>query len=101
MDLEGMAPRLESELGIPIVVARANGPDYAFTQERTPSWPPWRIVAPLGGPVRPPWGGDAESTFSRYDIKIGIEHIDVLFEGAGPAHPLVLFGSCQVPLRLN
>lgn len=32
MDLEGMAPRLESELGIPIVVARANGLDYAFTQ---------------------------------------------------------------------
>jgi light-independent protochlorophyllide reductase subunit N len=32
MDLEGMAPRLESELKIPIVVARANGLDYAFTQ---------------------------------------------------------------------
>nr|YP_010188599.1 ChlN [Pseudanomodon attenuatus]QZJ47257.1 ChlN [Pseudanomodon attenuatus] len=32
MDLEGMAPKLENELGIPIVVARANGLDYAFTQ---------------------------------------------------------------------
>jgi light-independent protochlorophyllide reductase subunit N len=32
MDLEGMAPRLEVEVGIPIVVARANGLDYAFTQ---------------------------------------------------------------------
>ena len=32
MDLEGMAPKLESEVGIPIVVARANGLDYAFTQ---------------------------------------------------------------------
>lgn len=32
MDLEGMSPRLESEIGIPIVVARANGLDYAFTQ---------------------------------------------------------------------
>jgi light-independent protochlorophyllide reductase subunit N len=32
MDLEGMAPRCEAELGIPIVVARANGLDYAFTQ---------------------------------------------------------------------
>ena len=32
MDLEGMAPRLEVEIGIPIVVARANGLDYAFTQ---------------------------------------------------------------------
>ena len=32
MDLEGMAPRLEAEIAIPIVVARANGLDYAFTQ---------------------------------------------------------------------
>nr|YP_007878161.1 photochlorophyllide reductase subunit N [Calliarthron tuberculosum]AGA63772.1 photochlorophyllide reductase subunit N [Calliarthron tuberculosum] len=32
MDLEGIAPKLESELNIPIVVARANGLDYAFTQ---------------------------------------------------------------------
>lgn len=31
-DLEGMAPKLEAEIGIPIVVARANGLDYAFTQ---------------------------------------------------------------------
>ena len=31
MDLEGMAPRLETDIGIPIVVARANGLDYAFT----------------------------------------------------------------------
>nr|YP_009504463.1 photochlorophyllide reductase subunit N [Cyanophora sudae]AWW13614.1 photochlorophyllide reductase subunit N [Cyanophora sudae] len=32
MDLEGIAPKLEVEVGIPIVVARANGLDYAFTQ---------------------------------------------------------------------
>ena len=31
-DLEGIAPKLESEIDIPIVVARANGLDYAFTQ---------------------------------------------------------------------
>lgn len=31
-DLEGIAKRLQVELGIPIVVARANGLDYAFTQ---------------------------------------------------------------------
>ncbi|MEM1368181.1 MAG: ferredoxin:protochlorophyllide reductase (ATP-dependent) subunit N [Cyanobacteria bacterium P01_H01_bin.15] len=31
-DLEGIAPKLEAEIGIPIVVARANGLDYAFTQ---------------------------------------------------------------------
>ena len=32
MDLEGIAPILEAEIGIPLVVARANGLDYAFTQ---------------------------------------------------------------------
>ncbi|NJK62709.1 MAG: ferredoxin:protochlorophyllide reductase (ATP-dependent) subunit N [Synechococcaceae cyanobacterium SM2_3_1] len=32
MDLEGIATKLEAEIGIPIVVARANGLDYAFTQ---------------------------------------------------------------------
>jgi light-independent protochlorophyllide reductase subunit N len=32
MNLEGMAPKLEAEISIPIVVARANGLDYAFTQ---------------------------------------------------------------------
>lgn len=32
MDMEGIAPKLEAELGVPIVVARANGLDYAFTQ---------------------------------------------------------------------
>jgi light-independent protochlorophyllide reductase subunit N len=32
MDMEGIAASLEPELQIPIVVARANGLDYAFTQ---------------------------------------------------------------------
>nr|YP_010338640.1 protochlorophyllide reductase ChlN subunit [Glaucosphaera vacuolata]UNJ18590.1 protochlorophyllide reductase ChlN subunit [Glaucosphaera vacuolata] len=32
MDLEGIAPKIESSIGIPIIVARANGLDYAFTQ---------------------------------------------------------------------
>lgn len=32
MDLEGIAPKLERQIKIPIVVARANGLDYAFTQ---------------------------------------------------------------------
>nr|YP_009519266.1 Protochlorophyllide reductase subunit N [Codium arabicum]AYC65197.1 Protochlorophyllide reductase subunit N [Codium arabicum] len=32
MDLEGLAPKIEADLKLPIVVARANGLDYAFTQ---------------------------------------------------------------------
>nr|YP_009314046.1 Protochlorophyllide reductase subunit N [Izziella formosana]SCW22300.1 Protochlorophyllide reductase subunit N [Izziella formosana] len=32
MDLEGIAPKLEADIQLPIIVARANGLDYAFTQ---------------------------------------------------------------------
>ena len=32
MDLEGIAKKLENEIQLPLVVARANGLDYAFTQ---------------------------------------------------------------------
>nr|YP_009519486.1 Protochlorophyllide reductase subunit N [Rhipiliopsis peltata]AYC65453.1 Protochlorophyllide reductase subunit N [Rhipiliopsis peltata] len=32
MDLEGMAPKIEAMIDVPIIVARANGLDYAFTQ---------------------------------------------------------------------
>ena len=32
MDLEGIAPKLEADIELPIIVARANGLDYAFTQ---------------------------------------------------------------------
>ncbi|MCO5602058.1 hypothetical protein L7F22_056185 [Adiantum nelumboides] len=32
MDLEGIAPKLEKQIEIPIIVARANNLDYAFTQ---------------------------------------------------------------------
>lgn len=32
MDLESMAPKIEELIGVPILVARANGLDYAFTQ---------------------------------------------------------------------
>nr|YP_009315683.1 Protochlorophyllide reductase subunit N [Trichogloeopsis pedicellata]SCW24341.1 Protochlorophyllide reductase subunit N [Trichogloeopsis pedicellata] len=32
MDLEGIGPQLEADIQIPIIVARANGLDYAFTQ---------------------------------------------------------------------
>lgn len=32
LDLEGLAPKIEAQLNMPISVARANGLDYAFTQ---------------------------------------------------------------------
>lgn len=62
MDLEGMAPILEAELGIPIVVARANGLDYAFTQgedsvlaalaQKCPSEDPRSVVTKENGVLK-------------------------------------------------
>lgn len=65
MDLEGIAPRLEAELELPIVVARANGLDYAFTQGED------TVLAALA--TRCPRGP--------------------LAQRAGKSAPLVLFGS--------
>jgi len=62
MDLEGIAPKLEAEIGIPIVVARANGLDYAFTQgedtvlaamiQRCPGTP--KLLPETTTPAHPP-----------------------------------------------
>ena len=84
MDLEGMAPRLESELGIPIVVARANGLDYAFTQGEDTVLAAMAHRCPTRRPITPWGGGNTESALNlRDDIKIGTEHIDIPFEGGG------------------
>lgn len=94
MDLEGMAPRLESELGIPIVVARANGLDYAFTQGED------TVLAAMAHrcPTRRTSNGEEEmpSRPSLLDtiLKLGSNTSTSSSKGAGPAHPpLVLFGS--------
>ena len=88
MDLEGMAPRLESELGIPIVVARANGLDYAFTQGED------TVLAAMvhrcpGVQLDPPSKGNTENTFKTELVSSSIEK--QLIKTSHP--PLVLFGS--------
>jgi light-independent protochlorophyllide reductase subunit N len=74
MDLEGMAPSLEAECGIPIVVARANGLDYAFTQGED------TVLAALAH--RCPSFEPAEG-----------EPVDLGTKSAPTSPPLVLFGS--------
>lgn len=71
MDLEGIAPRLEAELQIPIIVARANGLDYAFTQGED------SVLAALAH--------RCPSTL------MGKQHMNE--KGPGRHPPLVLFGS--------
>ena len=84
MDLEGMAPSLEAECGIPIVVARANGLDYAFTQGED------TVLAALAH--RCP---SIESLPSLKDSLAKPSEVSSLGEGnaASSKNSLVLFGS--------
>ncbi|CAM9093924.1 unnamed protein product [Discosporangium mesarthrocarpum] len=69
MDLEGIAPKLEAEISLPIVVARANGLDYAFTQGED------TVLAALAQRLNPK---QIDSKNNTNDVK----HL-----------PLILFGS--------
>lgn len=77
MDLEGIAPKLEAEIKLPIVVARANGLDYAFTQGED------TVLAALAQRSNP------DFTTSKFN-----EHTTL-----NKNHPpLVLFGSIPDPV---
>nr|YP_010925715.1 light-independent protochlorophyllide reductase subunit N [Neoporphyra seriata]WKD83947.1 light-independent protochlorophyllide reductase subunit N [Neoporphyra seriata] len=76
MDLEGIAPKLEVEIGVPIVVARANGLDYAFTQGED------TVLAAM-----------AQRCPSKLNKQLGINNHEIL-----PHIPLVLFGSLPDPV---
>ena len=124
MDLEGMAPQLEAEIGIPIVVARANGLDYAFTQgedtvlaamaHRCPTFDPLSLnLTPVLGGI-----ADGEALASRtFSIARNAKTQEALTPPQGSlvstkftniTHPpLVLFGSLpstvatQLTMELN
>jgi light-independent protochlorophyllide reductase subunit N len=98
MDLEGLAPRLEAEIGIPIVVARANGLDYAFTQGEDTVLAAMAHRCPDKAPIAESEKEERNSitrllNFGRKqeDVKISeSEYID--------HPPLVLFGSLPDPV---
>ena len=103
MDLEGLAPRLEAEIGIPIVVARANGLDYAFTQGED------TVLAAMAGrcPTKAPESETAEAKEDRNAIQkllnFGRKKEDVQQDASDYAKhpPLVLFGSLPDPVVTN
>jgi len=103
MDLEGLAPRLEAEIGIPIVVARANGLDYAFTQGED------TVLAAMAGrcPTKAPESESAEAKEDRNAIQkllnFGRKKEDVQQDASDYAEhpPLVLFGSLPDPVVTN
>ncbi len=101
MDLEGLAPKLESEIGIPIVVARANGLDYAFTQGEDTVLAAMAQRCPRESEVK------AEEKEERNAIQklltFGRKPDDTApTETAYADHPpLVLFGSLPDPVATN
>nr|QWK42828.1 photochlorophyllide reductase subunit N [Laminaria ephemera] len=80
MDLEGIAPKLEAEISLPIVVARANGLDYAFTQGED------TVLAAL---AQRPNAKQLETQLEKVisTDKDYVEHV-----------PLILFGSIPDPV---
>nr|AKI29307.1 protochlorophyllide reductase ChlN subunit [Selaginella uncinata] len=100
MDLEGMAPELESEIGVPIVVARANGLDYAFTQGED------TVLAAMAHRCVE---RDLGSADERQPVRSPLSKTEyskpatVLPAGEGTNPPLVLFGSLpsMVASQLN
>nr|YP_010881316.1 protochlorophyllide reductase ChlN subunit [Fossombronia foveolata]WIA67269.1 protochlorophyllide reductase ChlN subunit [Fossombronia foveolata] len=91
MDLEGMAPKLEIDIGIPIVVARANGLDYAFTQGED------TVLAAVAHRCPERVGkieevGDRSAQESFPDYRFGTSSTKSL-KSSKDKPPLVLFGS--------
>ena len=93
MDLEGMAPKIEELIGSPIIVARANGLDYAFTQgedtvlaamaHRCPEYKP--IISTQKKSLKP---NLIEETLNKFQLK------EINESHQTPSQPpLVLFGS--------
>ena len=99
MDLEGLAPKLEAEIGIPIVVARANGLDYAFTQGED------TVLASMAHrcPDRLPEAEKKERNAIANLLNFGKKKEEIEQEEAGYVKhpPLVLFGSLPDPVVAN
>ncbi len=104
MDLEGLAPRLEAELGIPIVVARANGLDYAFTQGEDTVLAAMAHRCPQPEPMtaqKANDGKDRNAISALLNFGKKAETIENIVPEAEAYHdhpPLVMFGSLPDPV---
>jgi light-independent protochlorophyllide reductase subunit N len=98
MDLEGLAPRLEAEIGIPIVVARANGLDYAFTQGEDTVLAAMAHRCPDKAPATES-EKEERNSITRL-LNFGRKQEDVKSEESEYVNhpPLVLFGSLPDPV---
>lgn len=97
-DLEGLAPKLESEIGIPIVVARANGLDYAFTQGEDTVLAAMANRCPDKAPVAETDKGERNAiqklmNFGKKKEEVAQEEAEYVDHP-----PLILFGSLPDPV---
>ncbi len=98
MDLEGLAPKLEGEIGIPIVVARANGLDYAFTQGEDTVLAAMAQRCPKEAPVAEEEKEERNSISKLLNFGRKKEEVKAEESEYADHHPLVLFGSLPDPV---
>lgn len=97
-DLEGLAPRLEAEIGIPIVVARANGLDYAFTQGEDTVLAAMAHRCPEKAPVLESEKKERNAIASLMNFGKKKEEVAADESEYHKHTPLVLFGSLPDPV---
>jgi light-independent protochlorophyllide reductase subunit N len=102
MDLEGLAPKLEAEIGIPIVTARANGLDYAFTQGEDTVLASMVHKCPSPNQVKAEGEKEERNSIQKL-LNFGRKKEDIKTEQDQFVnhHPLVLFGSLPDPVVTN
>ena len=101
MDLEGLAPKLEAELGIPIVVARANGLDYAFTQGEDTVLAAMAARCPEKASVTESDKKERNAIASLLNFGKKKDEVDADESEYVKHTPLVLFGSLPDPVVTN
>jgi light-independent protochlorophyllide reductase subunit N len=101
MDLEGLAPKLEAEIGIPIVVARANGLDYAFTQGEDTVLAAMAQRCPTEKTVKEDEKEERNSIQKLLNFGRKKEEINQAESEYKDHPPLVLFGSLPDPVVTN
>jgi light-independent protochlorophyllide reductase subunit N len=102
MDLEGLAPKLEAEIGIPIVTARANGLDYAFTQGEDTVLASMVHKCPSPNQVKAEGEKEERNSIQKL-LNFGRKKEDIKTEQEEFVNhaPLVLFGSLPDPVVTN
>lgn len=100
MDLEGIAPKLEAEIGIPIVVARANGLDYAFTQGEDTVLAAMANRCPKPSEVKHETDKSDRNAIQKL-LNFGKKQTETTENEYKEHPPLVLFGSLPDPVVTN